>query len=44
MGEAAKAFWIDEEELAETEPDMSYEDISLLCTGESDDSWKFGSD
>lgn len=44
MGQAAKAFWIDEEELSEQVPAVDYEDIALICTGTNDDCWKFGSD
>lgn len=43
MGEAAKAFWVDEESQVEV-PVAEYEDISYLCTGIEDDQWKFGSD
>lgn len=44
MGEAAKAFWIDENELSEPEQAIEYEDIAFICTGVDDDCWKFGSD
>jgi hypothetical protein len=42
MGEAAKAFWVEEEELEEVESEFS--DVSLLSTGISDHLWKLGSD
>ncbi|MEJ2700713.1 MAG: hypothetical protein P8Z70_13785 [Desulfuromonadales bacterium] len=44
MGEAAKAFWIEEEELAESEVEIEFSDVSLLSTGISDHLWKLGSD
>jgi hypothetical protein len=44
MGEAAKAFWVDEDEMPEPEPVIEYEDISFICTGIDDNCWKFGSD
>ncbi len=44
MGEAAKPFWVVEEEPAEQPAVAEMEDITLLSTGVSDESWKFGSD
>ncbi|BCR04445.1 hypothetical protein DESUT3_15140 [Desulfuromonas versatilis] len=44
MGEAAKAFWVKEEEQVEIVPAVEFEDIAALSTGVSEDAWKFGSD
>jgi hypothetical protein len=44
MGEAAKAFWVEEEELAELETENEFDDVSFLSTGISDHLWKLGSD
>lgn len=44
MGEAAKAFWLEEEFEQEQEPVINYEDVSFLSTGVSDDLWKCGAD
>ena len=43
MGEAAKAFWVEEEEAAEI-CIAEFEDISYICTGVQDEQWKFGTD
>ncbi len=44
MGEPAKAFWINEVEEVEETVEVKFEDIACICTGLSDESWKFGSD
>jgi hypothetical protein len=45
MGEAAKAFWLEEEiEQEQQEQILPFEDVSYLSTGISDDLWKCGAD
>lgn len=44
MGEAAKAFWQEEEIEQELAPELGFEDVSYLSTGISDDLWKCGAD
>lgn len=43
MGEAAKAFWVNEEDVEEVCV-SEFEDISYICTGVQDEQWKFGTD
>lgn len=47
MAKRAKPFWVNETKVTKqpatnTQPDIT--NISSICTGASDDCWKFGSD
>ncbi|MEJ2698492.1 MAG: hypothetical protein P8Z70_02355 [Desulfuromonadales bacterium] len=44
MGEPAKAFWIEDEEISMRDTAAEFEDVPMLSTGTADTTWKYGTD
>ena len=44
MGEAAKAFWNEEEEVSQQADQGEFEDVAFISTGITDYLWKLGTD